>query len=137
MFTLRSFLKVALAYRWYRLCSAFRPDTVLQSPRSTEVARARSSRLSLAISRLLGLQVFLGGLAARNDGLEEYLGVRFDGRHQIGILLHPDDEDSLTAVPLTGVLQDVQDVSALDVVHDLLKRNTALRSELVVLCGVP
>ena len=53
-------------------------------------------------------------------------------------LVHVDDEESRACVTLLiRMLQDVQDVSAFDVVHDLFKGDATFGSELLIFCGVP
>jgi hypothetical protein len=52
-------------------------------------------------------------LAAGDDRLQKHLPLIFDERHEIHILLSPDDEDPLAAVPLrVGMLDDVEHIAA-------------------------
>ena len=61
-----------------------------------------------------------------------------DERHQVHVVLALDDEDALAGVTIgVRVLQDVEQVAALDVKDDVLEPDAALRPELRVLRVVP
>ena len=61
-----------------------------------------------------------------------------DERHQVHVVLAPDDEDALAGVTVrVRVLQDVEQVATLDVEDDVLEPDAALRPELRVLRVVP
>lgn len=50
----------------------------------------------------------------------------FDERHDVRVTLNIDDHDSLTRVLLLiWMLQDIEDVTPLDVKYDFLKRNAS------------
>ena len=59
-------------------------------------------------------------------------------RHQVHLVLALNDEDALAGVPVrVRVFQNVEQVAALDVEHDVLESDAALRPELRVLRVVP
>jgi hypothetical protein len=61
-----------------------------------------------------------------------------DERHQVHVVLAPEDEDAVTAVAVgIRVLQDVEHVAALDVEDDVLEPDAALFPERRVLRVVP
>ena len=61
-----------------------------------------------------------------------------DERHQVHVVLAPDDEDALAGVTVgVRVFQDVEQVATLDVEDDVLEPDAALRPELRVLRVVP
>ena len=62
----------------------------------------------------------------------------FDERHQVHVVVAPDDEDALADLTVrVRMLQDVEQVAALDVEDNVLEPNAALRPELRVLRVVP
>jgi hypothetical protein len=82
--------------------------------------------------------VLLRGLPARDDRLQENRVLVLDERHQVHAVFAPDDKDALPGVSIrVRVLQDVEQVAALDVEDDLLEPDAALRPELRVLRVVP
>jgi hypothetical protein len=61
-----------------------------------------------------------------------------DERHQVHVVLAPDDEDALASVAIGDrMLQDVEQVATLDVEGDLLKPDAAHFPELRILRVVP
>jgi len=61
-----------------------------------------------------------------------------DERHQVHIVFASDEEDALAAITVgVRVLQDVEQVAALDMEDDVLEPDAALRPELRVPRGVP
>jgi hypothetical protein len=51
-------------------------------------------------------------------------------RHQVHVVLAPDDEDALAGVTVrVRMLQDVEQIAALDVEDNVLEPNAALRPE--------
>ena len=70
----------------------------------------------------------------RDDRLQEDRVLVFDERHQVHVVLAPDDEDTLGLVTAGArVFQDVEQIAALDVKDDVLEPDAALRPELRVL----
>jgi hypothetical protein len=83
-------------------------------------------------------EVLLRGLPARDDRLQEDRVLISDERHQIHVVLAPDDEDALAGVTVRVLmLQDVEQVATLDVEDHILKPDAALLPELRVLRVVP
>ena len=63
-------------------------------------------------------EVILRRLPTRDDRLQEDRLLIFDERHQIRVVLTPDDEDALAAVTLgVRVLQDIEQVATLKLSH--------------------
>src|SRR4051794_41047345 len=82
--------------------------------------------------------IVLRGLPTRDDRLQEDRMLVLDERHQVHVILTLDDEDTLARVTLgVRVIEDVQQVPALDVEDDVLEPDAALRPELRVLRVVP
>src|SRR4030095_7335586 len=99
-----------------------------------------SSSFFSSASIFMGLltEVLLRGLPTRDDRLKEDRVLIFDERHQIHVVIAPDDEDALAAVTLgVPVLQDIEQVAALDVEDDVFRPDAALRPELRVLRVLP
>ena len=62
----------------------------------------------------------------------------FDERHQVHVVLAPDDEDALAGVTAgVRVFQNVEQITALDVEDDVLEPDAALRPGLRVLSRRP
>src|SRR6202030_4348374 len=93
MFSRRSFLNVAFAWREKRARSCLPPPADFHSPRSTDSSNSFSSASIFMVGLLT--EVLLRGLPARDDRLQEYRVLVLDERHQIDIVLALDDEDAL------------------------------------------
>jgi hypothetical protein len=62
----------------------------------------------------------------------------FDERHEVHVVIVANDEDALTGISFAvRVFQDLQEVAALDVEHDVLEPDAALLSQLGVLRVIP
>ena len=62
----------------------------------------------------------------------------FDERHQVHVVVTPDDEDPLARVTIgVRMFQDVEQTAALDVEDDVLEPNAPSRLEFRVPCVVP
>src|SRR5713101_7451587 len=89
------------------------------------------------IVRLLA-QVLFRCPAARNDRLQEHRRVVLHEGHEVHAVMAPNDENSLTSVPLlVGMLDGIEQVASFDVEDDLLETDTALSLEPFVLRLVP
>jgi hypothetical protein len=83
-------------------------------------------------------EILLRGLPTRDDRLQEDRVLILDERHEVHAVVALDHEDALAGVTLgVRVLQDIEQVAALDVEDDVLEPNAALRPELRVLRVVP
>jgi hypothetical protein len=73
-------------------------------------------------------------LPARDDRLQEHRVLVFDERHEVHIVLAPDDEDALAGVTVrVRMLKDVEQFAALDVEDDVLEPDAALRPDVCLI----
>jgi hypothetical protein len=76
-------------------------------------------------------EVLLRRLTARDNRFQEHRELVFDERHEVYVVVPLDDEDALAPVTLwVRVLQDFEQVAALDVENDVLEPDAAIRLEL-------
>jgi hypothetical protein len=89
------------------------------------------------VFRLLA-QVLLGCFSAGNDRFQEYGCVSFDERDEVHLVMTPNDEDALAAVPLLiGMLDCIQQVASFDMKDDLLEPDVPLSLERLVRGFIP
>jgi hypothetical protein len=79
-------------------------------------------------------EVLLRRPPARDDRLQEHRVLVFDERHEVHIVLAPDDEDALAGVTVrVRMLKDVEQFAALDVEDDVLEPDAALRPDVCLI----
>ena len=103
------------------------PLADFHSPRSTDSSNSFSSASIFMVVGLL-TEILLRGLPARYDCLQEDRVLVLDERHQVHIVLPPDDEDTLASVTAgVRMFENVEQVAPLDVEDDVLEPDAALR----------
>jgi len=77
-------------------------------------------------------------LPTRNDGLQHDAALHLQTRHEVHIIFEADDQDALVRIVLgVGVLQDIEQISLLDLEDYLLKGNPAFAFQPFVFLRVP